>query len=115
MGPASASTYQPGLTRHRSACPSSRRARPPGADAARDPRPADPGRASDVRRCASWLADHLRGIGLEEVCIVQTPGQPMVHAAWRRAPGRPIYTGVEVGPGGFRKGGRSPPLCCYEK
>ena len=34
----------------------------------------------DVQRCASWLADHLRSIGVPHVEIIPTPGHPIVYA-----------------------------------
>jgi acetylornithine deacetylase/succinyl-diaminopimelate desuccinylase-like protein len=34
----------------------------------------------DVQRCASWLADHLRSIGVPDVEIIPTPGHPIVYA-----------------------------------
>jgi acetylornithine deacetylase/succinyl-diaminopimelate desuccinylase-like protein len=57
--------------------------------------------APDVRRCASWLAAHLRRIGLERVEIVPTNLHPIVYAAWQHAPGRPtilIYGHYDVQP-----------------
>lgn len=35
----------------------------------------------DVLRCARWLADQLRGIGMSSVEIVPTPGHPVILAA----------------------------------
>jgi acetylornithine deacetylase/succinyl-diaminopimelate desuccinylase-like protein len=46
----------------------------------------EPRHAPDVRRCARWLANHLRGIGLHDTQIVRTRGNPIVVASWRRAP-----------------------------
>jgi len=40
----------------------------------------DPERSGDVVRCANWLADHLRGIGLEHVEVLPTNGHPIVYA-----------------------------------
>jgi acetylornithine deacetylase/succinyl-diaminopimelate desuccinylase-like protein len=42
--------------------------------------------ADDVGRCAEWLADHLREVGLHEVKIVPTRHHPIVYANWRRLP-----------------------------
>lgn len=50
-----------------------------------------PKHASDLRSCASWLAAHLRRIGLEQVRIVPTSRHPIVYAAWQHARGRPSY------------------------
>jgi acetylornithine deacetylase/succinyl-diaminopimelate desuccinylase-like protein len=57
--------------------------------------------AGDVAKCAVWLADHLREIGLREVEIVSTRGHPVVYASWRYAPGSPtllIYGHYDVQP-----------------
>src|SRR5260370_19252932 len=62
---------------------------------------AQPQHAADVRRCAHWLAGHLRGIGLEHVRVVATPRHPLVYADWLRAQGRPtlfIYRHYDVQP-----------------
>ncbi|RPI69061.1 MAG: dipeptidase, partial [Ignavibacteriae bacterium] len=40
----------------------------------------DPTRAGDVQHCATWLADHLRTIGMPTVEIHQTAGHPIVYA-----------------------------------
>jgi acetylornithine deacetylase/succinyl-diaminopimelate desuccinylase-like protein len=37
--------------------------------------------AGQVRECASWLADHLKQIGLTNACTVQTAGHPIVYAS----------------------------------
>jgi len=74
---------------------------------------AEPERRGDVVRCASWLADHLRLIGLERVRLVSTRGHPIVIAESRRAPGRPtvlIYGHYDVQPAGPAAGWRSPPF-----
>jgi acetylornithine deacetylase/succinyl-diaminopimelate desuccinylase-like protein len=55
----------------------------------------------DVRRCAVWLAEHLRGCGFENVELLETPGHPVVYADWLHAPGRPtvlIYGHYDVQP-----------------
>src|SRR5438046_1427314 len=60
-----------------------------------------PRHASDVARCARWLAAHLRRIGLDQVGIISTPGHPIVYGEWRRAAGRPtllIYGHYDVQP-----------------
>lgn len=36
--------------------------------------------AQDVHRCATWLVDHLRDIGLESVDLFETDGHPVVYA-----------------------------------
>jgi acetylornithine deacetylase/succinyl-diaminopimelate desuccinylase-like protein len=39
----------------------------------------------DVRRCAEWTADHMRHIGLENVRLIETPGNPVVYGDWLHA------------------------------
>src|SRR5215207_2199653 len=43
----------------------------------------------DVRRAAEWSADHMKGIGLENVRLFDTPGNPIVYGEWLNAPGAP--------------------------
>src|SRR5262249_46574129 len=60
-----------------------------------------PERAVDVRRCAAWLANHLRQIGLGNAAVVPTRGHPIVYADWLRASGRPtvlVYGHYDVQP-----------------
>ncbi|MDH4069176.1 MAG: dipeptidase [Ignavibacteria bacterium] len=57
--------------------------------------------AGDVRHCARWVSDHLRGIGLNNVQIHQTEGHPIVYADWMGAPGKPtvlLYGHYDVQP-----------------
>ena len=46
-------------------------------------------RNEDTRRCAQWLADHMRSIGLDRVEVMPTKGHPVVYAEWLGAPGKP--------------------------
>lgn len=48
-----------------------------------------PEHAADVRRCAEWCAAHLTQIGLQNVELLETPGNPIVYADWLGAPGAP--------------------------
>jgi acetylornithine deacetylase/succinyl-diaminopimelate desuccinylase-like protein len=48
-----------------------------------------PQHAGDVRRCAEWTADEMRRIGLENVKLVETPGNPVVYGDWLGAEGAP--------------------------
>ena len=48
-----------------------------------------PQHQGDVRRTAEWSADHMRGIGLEKVRVIETPGNPIVYGEWLNAPGGP--------------------------
>ncbi len=74
---------------------------------------ADPVHAPDVRRAAHQLARHLHRIGLSDVAVVSTARHPVVHAAWRGAPGRPtllMYGHYDVQPAGSRSAWTSPPF-----
>jgi acetylornithine deacetylase/succinyl-diaminopimelate desuccinylase-like protein len=48
-----------------------------------------PAHAADVRRCAEWTADEMRRIGLENVRLIDTPGNPIVYGDWLHADGAP--------------------------
>src|SRR5205823_124022 len=48
-----------------------------------------PEHAPDVKRCAEWCADHMRRIGLQNVRLIDTPGNPVVYGDWLGAPGAP--------------------------
>jgi acetylornithine deacetylase/succinyl-diaminopimelate desuccinylase-like protein len=48
-----------------------------------------PQHAGDVQRCAEWCADEMRRIGLENVRLVPTPGNPVVYGDWLHASGAP--------------------------
>jgi acetylornithine deacetylase/succinyl-diaminopimelate desuccinylase-like protein len=48
-----------------------------------------PEHAADVRRAAEWTADEMRRIGLENVRLIETPGNPVVYADWLHAEGAP--------------------------
>ncbi|CAG1771752.1 partial cytosolic nonspecific dipeptidase, partial [uncultured bacterium] len=61
----------------------------------------NPENAGDIRRCAEWVAEHLRSIGIPDVRIMATPGHPVVYGAWLDAPGKPtvlIYGHYDVQP-----------------
>src|SRR5690349_1124989 len=47
----------------------------------------NPENKPDVERCAAWVADHLRAIGMENVKIMPTAGHPIVYADWLHAQG----------------------------
>jgi len=73
----------------------------------------DPRHARDLRRCASWLAAHLRRIGLEQVRIVPTSRNPIVYAAWQHARERPtilVYGHYDVQPAEPLREWRTPPF-----
>ena len=48
-----------------------------------------PEHAGDVRRAAEWTADACRTAGLENVKLIETPGNPVVYGDWLNAPGKP--------------------------
>lgn len=48
-----------------------------------------PEHATDVRRCAEWCADEMRRIGMQNVRLIDTPGNPVVYGDWLGAPGAP--------------------------
>src|SRR6476659_3899507 len=48
-----------------------------------------PEHAADVRRAAEWTADALRNAGMQNVRLMDTPGNPIVYADWLNAPGKP--------------------------
>jgi acetylornithine deacetylase/succinyl-diaminopimelate desuccinylase-like protein len=48
-----------------------------------------PQHAADVRSCAEWCAAEMRRIGLENVKLIDTPGNPVVYGDWLGAPGAP--------------------------
>jgi acetylornithine deacetylase/succinyl-diaminopimelate desuccinylase-like protein len=48
-----------------------------------------PEHAADVKRCAEWTAEEMRRIGLRNVRLISTPGNPVVYGDWLDAPGAP--------------------------
>jgi acetylornithine deacetylase/succinyl-diaminopimelate desuccinylase-like protein len=69
--------------------------------------------AIDVKKCARWLAQHLLHVGLEQVRIIPTRGNPIVYASWLHAPERPtliIYGHYDVLPGEPLREWRTPPF-----
>lgn len=55
-----------------------------------------------MRKCAQWLGRHLQSIGLEQVRVIPTKGNPIVYACWLHAQGRPtllVYGHYDVLPG----------------
>lgn len=45
----------------------------------------DPETKSEVRRAAQWVADHLRGLGIDNVQFFETTGHPIVYGEWLKA------------------------------
>lgn len=55
----------------------------------------------DVARCAEFVSDNLKKIGLSRVKIYKTEGHPIVYGEWLGAPGKPtvlIYGHYDVQP-----------------
>ena len=48
-----------------------------------------PAHAADVKKCAEWTADEMRRGGLQNVKLVETPGNPIVYGDWLQAPSAP--------------------------
>ena len=48
-----------------------------------------PEHAADVRRCAEWCGEEMRRIGLENVRLYETNGNPIVYGDWLHAPHAP--------------------------
>jgi acetylornithine deacetylase/succinyl-diaminopimelate desuccinylase-like protein len=74
---------------------------------------AQPRHAADLRRCARWLAGHLRRIGLEHARVIPTTRHPIVYADWLRAPGRPtvlVYGHYDVQPADPLSAWTAPPF-----
>src|SRR5262245_31597805 len=74
---------------------------------------AQPRHAADLRRCATWLAAHLRWIGLQNVRIIPAARHPIVYAEWRQAAGRPtvlVYGHYDVQPADPLSEWHSPPF-----
>jgi acetylornithine deacetylase/succinyl-diaminopimelate desuccinylase-like protein len=72
-----------------------------------------PARSGDVGKCASWLARHLKSIGLDQVRVIPTRGRPIVYASWLRAPSGPtliIYGHYDVVPAEPLRQWHTPPF-----
>jgi acetylornithine deacetylase/succinyl-diaminopimelate desuccinylase-like protein len=48
-----------------------------------------PERIADVTRCAEWIVEEMRRIGLEHVELIATAGNPVVYGDWCHAEGAP--------------------------
>ncbi len=48
-----------------------------------------PQHQADVRACAEWTAKELERIGMQNVRLIETPGNPVVYADWLGAAGAP--------------------------
>jgi acetylornithine deacetylase/succinyl-diaminopimelate desuccinylase-like protein len=69
--------------------------------------------APDVRRAAEWLAEAMRGAGIEHVEIAETDGHPLVYGDWLHVPDAPtvlVYGHYDVQPVDPLDEWRSPPF-----
>jgi acetylornithine deacetylase/succinyl-diaminopimelate desuccinylase-like protein len=67
----------------------------------------------DVRRCAEWVAAHLRRVGMSRAEVMPTAGHPVVYSEWLGAPGAPtllVYGHYDVQPVDPVKLWTSPPF-----
>lgn len=74
---------------------------------------AQPQHATEVRRCAEWLTEHLQAIGLKRVRIIPTAQHPLVYADWHNGPQQPtvlIYGHYDVQPVDPLAEWKSPPF-----
>ncbi|MBP1467518.1 dipeptidase [Candidatus Chloroploca sp. M-50] len=74
----------------------------------------DPAYAPDVRRAAEWLAEHMQGLGLAQVQVMETAGHPVVYGEWLGAgPDKPtvlVYGHYDVVPAEMSDGWQTPPF-----
>lgn len=74
----------------------------------------DPAHKGDVKRMAEWLADHMRGLGLQKVAVMPTAGHPVVYGEWMGAgPDKPtvlVYGHYDVVPAAMEDGWDTPPF-----
>jgi acetylornithine deacetylase/succinyl-diaminopimelate desuccinylase-like protein len=57
--------------------------------------------APDIQRCAEWVANQMRIVGLQNVQLMPTAGHPVVYGDWLNAPGKPtvlLYGHYDVQP-----------------
>jgi acetylornithine deacetylase/succinyl-diaminopimelate desuccinylase-like protein len=69
--------------------------------------------ATEVQRCARWLADQLRKAGLMRVRVMPTPRHPIVYGEWLNAGGKPtvlIYGHYDVQPAEPLRDWKFPPF-----
>jgi acetylornithine deacetylase/succinyl-diaminopimelate desuccinylase-like protein len=48
-----------------------------------------PEHSPDLRRCAEWTAAEMGRVGLQQVRLIETPGNPVVYGEWLEAPNAP--------------------------
>jgi acetylornithine deacetylase/succinyl-diaminopimelate desuccinylase-like protein len=74
---------------------------------------AQPAHRDDMKRCAEFLAEHLRAIGMTRAEVMATGGHPVVYAEWLGAPGRRtvlVYGHYDVQPPEPLELWKSPPF-----
>ena len=72
-----------------------------------------PEHRGDIDRAAQFVADSLRGVGMENVEIVPTSKHPLVYADWMHAPGKPVvlcYGHYDVQPADPLEEWKTPPF-----
>src|SRR5690349_3505451 len=74
----------------------------------------DPAHAADVRHAAEWLAEHLNGLGGQNVAVMETAGHPVVYGEWLGAgPDKPtvlVYGHYDVVPASREDGWDTEPF-----
>src|ERR671911_430275 len=55
-----------------------------------------PQHQADVQRCAEWTAEEMRRIGLQNVRLIATPGNPVVYGDWLGTAGAPTIRDGEI-------------------
>lgn len=79
----------------------------------------DPAYAADVRKMANWLADHMKGLGLDKVAVMETAGHPVVYGEWMgagpEAPTVLVYGHYDVVPASMEDGWDTDPFEPVEK
>ncbi|MCA9873499.1 MAG: M20/M25/M40 family metallo-hydrolase, partial [Anaerolineales bacterium] len=80
---------------------------------------ADPAHADDMQRAAAWLANHMRGLGLDNVQVMPTAGHPVAYGEWLGAgPDKPtvlVYGHYDVVPAEMADGWHTQPFEPVEK
>ncbi len=79
----------------------------------------DPAYAADMLRAATWLTDHMRDLGLDNVQVMPTAGYPVAYGEWLGAgPDKPtvlVYGHYDVVPAEMADGWVTPPFEPAEK
>jgi acetylornithine deacetylase/succinyl-diaminopimelate desuccinylase-like protein len=74
----------------------------------------DPAHAGDVRQMAEWLAEHMRGLNIDNVQVMPTAGHPVVYGEWLGAgPDKPtvlVYGHYDVVPALLEDGWETNPF-----